>query len=115
MSVYREMPPPRPFRLLYRPPVRKRVGDAVFFIGSGVGTILAIASAIASFIVGGAASVAGLFALVVAMTGGMLFCIAWMTRLSEVAEVAVWAVLPDAPDRCKVVTKGEQWALPIIA
>ena len=115
MSAYRELPPPRPFRLLYRPPVRERVGDAAFLIGSGVGTLLAVAVALTCFIVGDAVGVVGLFALIAAMTSGTLFCIAWMTRLSEVAEVDVWAVLPEAPGRCRVVTEGERWALPIAA
>src|SRR5262245_36987983 len=115
MSAYRELPPPRPFRLLYRPPARKRVGDTAFVLGSGVGTLLSIGVAVTFFLVGGAAGVVGLFALVAAMTSGTLFCIAWMTRLSEVAEVDVWAVLPEAPGHCRVVTKGERWALPIAA
>ena len=115
MSAYRELPPPRPFRLLYRPPVRKRLGDAAFVIGSGAGTLIAVAAAVACFMVGGVAGLVGILALLAAVTSGTLFCIAWMTRLAEVAEIDVWAVLPDAPGRCKVVTEGGRWALPIAA
>src|SRR5688572_9446757 len=115
MSAYRELPPPRPWRMLYRPPLPQRIGDGAFFLGSGAVTLLALAASAILFTMGDAAMVVGIFVVMAAVTSGALFGIAWTTRLSEVAERAVSIVIPGAPGCCKIVSEGECWALPIAA
>lgn len=57
-----------------------------------------------------------LFGLMIAVTGATFLTIVWMTHLPEIAERTIVQISgSDRPSRCRVISEGERWTLPIRA
>lgn len=117
MSAYRH-PHLRRWRVLYHLPWLDRVGRHAVLLGSAAVTALGLLTTLVGPIFGGIAGLAlAGFGLMVAFTSGTLLGITWLTRLPEIAERTISEISADErdPSRCRVLTGGERWTLPIAA
>ena len=119
MSAYRNKPPPPRWRIIYRVPFLARVGRGAVLGGFGVLAMSALLAACLIAALGNRenGTVVGLagFATMVAITGGAVVALHWMTSFTAIAECTIGALRldPDDTDRCRIVSGHEEWLLPL--
>lgn len=113
MSAYR-LPPVERWRVLYRVPLRERVGRGsvvtLFLVLAAMGPASLVA---ALFFTGGVAL--AMLGLMVSFTATVFLVITWMTRLPEtsVRTISALAAEDGQASRSRVITDGERWTLPV--
>src|SRR5262245_58258261 len=111
-SVYRESPPPPRWRLVYRMPFRARVQRGAVWIGFGGLCSASLCALAIGASLGGAVGLAlFVFAVMALLSSGTFLTITWMTRLPELIEGKIDAVLADAraPARCHIQSGPDRW------
>lgn len=115
MSAYRLAPAQR-WRVLYRVPLRDRIGRSTLvtvFIGlAAAGPISLIAAPFLDSAGGLAIAALG---VLVSFTATVYLAITWMTRMPETADRTVRALTADdgTTARCRVISDEDRWTLPV--
>ncbi len=112
MSAYRNAPVER-WRVLYRVPLRERVGRGTIATLFAVLAATGPASLVAALFFDGSFALAVL-GLMVSFTAAVYLVITWMTRMPETAVRTISALAAeDGRASSRMISDGERWTLPV--